>query len=453
MMEIRSDEVEVNSRVGFAATDLSARLQRLGLLRSRLDWLGIRGSDDQAGIAALLRGRPRTDLKPISEADLELLSRWGLVRWSDSPEPAARPLPTLPFVVAVNIELTYECNYMCSHCLQNGSRQSYSGQWIDTEIARRAIEHAWFAGLLRAGLNLTGGEPVHAASNLPELLETARGLNVPVRLNTNGWWGEASGIRVGDRKFGSAAEFVRWLREGPTQVLALSMDSRYVRDGVPWKPVATIIELCESEGLAFEMVSTGGMTRQEIEHMQAVAGADRDLFPIVSVDPVDIGCGRRYPFDAASTRWHDLEPPPCAWRGFYAPAFLHIEPGGGVRTCMYAPGSGSLGNLHREDLLSIINRFNRNHFVEIFRRGSEREFISKYVNPYAMRYRQPRDPCARAAIVSRVTEGVLRTRAPGTRGGHPQPTSEQLFEIHEQVASEYGLVVADPTKPNESRQP
>ena len=452
VMEIRSDKVNTNSRVNFAPTDLSARLQRLGLLQSRLGWLGIRGPNEQASVTALLSGRAHVAPTRISEQDLELLSKWGLLRFGDGPQPPARPVPALPFVFAVNIELTYECNYQCSHCLQDGLRQCYSGQWIDTVTAVLAIKHAWFAGLLRAGLNLTGGEPVHARSNLSALLETARGLGVPVRLNTNGWWGDASTIRLGDEKFDSPVDFIRWLRNGPTQVLALSMDSRYARDGIPWKPVARIIELCESEGLTFEMVATGGITRREIEHMQIEAGVGGGLFPVIS-GPVDIGCGRNDSEDAASTEPLTRVPPPCSWQGFYAPAVLHIEPGGGVRTCMYAPGSGSLGNLHREDLLSIVNRFNRNPFVRIFRRGRLPQFVSKFVDPYVSGYRQARHPCARAAIDSRVVEGVLRTRVPDTRGGHAPPTSEQLREIHEQIANEYGLKVADRTEPSRSRQP
>lgn len=134
--EIRSDDVSMTSRVSYVATDLSARLQALGLLRSRLDWLGIRGLDEQAAVAALLGARGRIHSPPISGQNLDLLSKWGLLRLSDSRQFPARPVPALPFVFAVNIELTYDCNYRCSHCLQNGLRQSYSGQWIDTKTAQ-----------------------------------------------------------------------------------------------------------------------------------------------------------------------------------------------------------------------------------------------------------------------------------------------------------------------------
>lgn len=78
--------------------------------------------------------------------------------------------------------------------------------------------------------------------------------------------------------------------------------------------------------------------------------------------------------------------------------------------------------------------------------------LLSYVDPYLARYRQARDPCARAAVASRVAEGILQSRVLATRRGHVAPTPEQLLEIHEKIAREYGLKAADDIEPNRSRQ-
>ena len=114
----------------------------------------------------------------------------------------------MAFVRAVNFELTYDCNWNCSHCLQQGVRQRRSGLWLSTDAGKQALHDAWFAGLVSAGVNFTGGEPFLPQSNLPEFVETARSLKIEVRINTNGWWGKQERVRVGDMEFRSPSHVV-----------------------------------------------------------------------------------------------------------------------------------------------------------------------------------------------------------------------------------------------------
>lgn len=120
--------------------------------------------------------------------------------------------PSLRFVEGINVELTYGCQLDCPHCLQADQRARGETAWADPEPIRRALIEALDLGLIRTGINFTGGEILRAGSPLPALLETTRALGVPVRLNTNGWWGRARRFLVGERRFDSAEVLIGWLQ-------------------------------------------------------------------------------------------------------------------------------------------------------------------------------------------------------------------------------------------------
>jgi len=127
-------------------------------------------------------------------------------RWLQAEELIAPGLPPagearLPFVFvrAINLELSYSCNLACSHCLQTPLRPQGQPYWLDPSLVRSLLEQAVELDLLGMGLNVTGGETFAAGSPLLEVIEIAAGLGLPVRANTNAWWGLQQNIRLGER--------------------------------------------------------------------------------------------------------------------------------------------------------------------------------------------------------------------------------------------------------------
>ena len=306
----------------------------------------------------------------VSSRELQTLTRWGLVA-SEAGAHCTQTLP-LPFVTAVNLELTYDCNLRCCHCLQQNLRERLAGTWLPTAVATRAITEAWFAGILTAGLNFTGGEIFAAESNLPELLRSAEDLGLPFRVNTNGWWGDKTDIRVGSRVFASSRHVVEWLKEMGMAILAVSFDQRYRQYPELWKPLISLVRQCERVGQDYQVVLTGAAPGSIDEVWNRIARQARVVprhMVIAPMEEIDIGGAA----NSTNTRFDPvslvsaLRHSPCRGRGFTRPSLLHIGPDGGVRTCLYASGCGSLGNITRESLLSTINRFNTNPIVRHFR--------------------------------------------------------------------------------------
>lgn len=102
-------------------------------------------------------------------------------------QPGARP--SLHWVEGINFELTYGCNLSCDHCLQADLRARGWSGWAAPGPIRQAILDAHALGWVGLGINFSGGEILRAGSPLPRLLETTAALGIPVRVNTNGWWG------------------------------------------------------------------------------------------------------------------------------------------------------------------------------------------------------------------------------------------------------------------------
>jgi MoaA/NifB/PqqE/SkfB family radical SAM enzyme len=357
-------------------------------LPERLSWLGINEGHTIQWLIDLNRAGWKTmDSIPPARI-LEKLRRFELISIDKSFSPESqkkfqhRKL-SLYFVQAINFELTYDCNMNCSHCLQKNLRARRPTKWISTETARHALQDAWFAGLAITGINFTGGEVFVPASNLPELVETARSLDLEVRINTSGWWGNKNNIQVGRLSFATPGHVIEWLRERNIAFLALSFDERYENNPESWQPVASIIRECERTGQNYQIVCTG-LTENQLREgwyrlVKDYGIVPRHLYP-VAMEMIDIG-------GAAKTANLPLKPShfanllihsPCEGKGFTRPIYLHVGPDGGVRTCLYSPGSGYLGNINKESLLHITNSFSTNPVASLFNQGDFKAFVQEY---------------------------------------------------------------------------
>jgi MoaA/NifB/PqqE/SkfB family radical SAM enzyme len=317
---------------------------------------------------------------------------------------------SLYFVQAINFELTYDCNMNCSHCLQKNLRARRPTKWISTETARHALQDAWFAGLAITGINFTGGEVFVPASNLPELVETARSLDLEVRINTSGWWGNKNNIQVGRLSFATPGHVIEWLRERNIAFLALSFDERYENNPESWQPVASIIRECERTGQNYQIVCTG-LTENQLREgwyrlVKDYGIVPRHLYP-VAMEMIDIG-------GAAKTANLPLKPShfanllihsPCEGKGFTRPIYLHT------------------------------NSFSTNPVASLFNQGDFKAFVQEYFEPYAFIYRNVEHTCAASALLARFIQEFEQFKNRKKK----DPSDENLQLIHSTVAKDFNL--------------
>ncbi len=92
----------------------------------------------------------------------------------------------------------------------------------------------------------------------------------------------------------------------------------------------------------------------------------------------------------------------CEGKGFYRPQFLHINPNGGVRTCMYASGASWLGNINNESLSEISDSFSRNPVVDFFSSNgaTKRNLVEKIYSGKDT----PKHPCSLAVKIADIVE-------------------------------------------------
>ncbi len=172
--------------------------------------------------------------------------------------------------------------------------------------------------------------------------------------------------------------------------------------------------------------------------VKALGRPPRFLRP-VNMEEVDIGGLKERSSDSLEVKelWKLPQYSPCKTKGFYQPTYLHVSPDGGIRGCMYAPGSGSLGNIRKDRMIDILNRAAENSVVKLFRNRNLEAFTEKYISPWAHLYRNIEHPCSASAVIARIEEGISRSRLELGR----EPGHKELEMIHKSVAKEYKMEV------------
>jgi MoaA/NifB/PqqE/SkfB family radical SAM enzyme len=403
-------------------TNAFRHLHKKGLLRSYLESLGLEGD------LQLSEALPRSVQKQLQEAGLAV-------------EQSERPAVGLPFeiVQALNFELTYGCNLACTHCLQDGLRPpNRSISWADLASVQRALREAKMLGLATEGVNFTGGEILVKDSPVLTLVRLAASLDIHVRVNTNATWGKKEGICIGSEHFATDIDVVRTFKEAGAMILALSLDDRYSTYPGLLDKVIAVAAACEEVGLTYQVVMTDAKEDLQTDAMsrltRAIGSAPRFLDG-AQMEVVDIGGSKEWTNGPMKTS--SLATLPyrsiCERKGFYRPWRLHISPDGGIRGCMYAPGSGYFGNIRKDRLIDVLNRAASNPVARLFRNKGLEEFTEKYIDPWSELYRKIKHPCAASVLLARLSEKITAERE---RFGR-EPTADELESIHRTVAAEY----------------
>jgi len=200
------------------------------------------------------------------------------------------------------------------------------------------------------------------------------------------------------------AALLHALKASGLTMLALSHDSRYSRDAMPMENLLFTIRLCEEVRMPYQLVFTEG---SEMERLSAVMtlrlilDSDLELMQPVASELVDIGGAADFPPERFS---HQLNIAPCQDRGFYRPHYLHVAPDGKVRSCMFAYGSSNVGDLTKEPLHAMLNRFPWSPIAEVFANKEKKEEARLLMKPYGQGYKPPVHECTRNIELARAFE-------------------------------------------------
>lgn len=312
-------------------------------------------------------------------------------------------------IESINFELTYECNSNCPHCLLKKARKDYKDYFLSYDLIKRLIADAFFSGLIKDGINFTGGEALLAKVNIFKLISYASSLGIPTRLFTNAFWGNKILFKAGDEFFTTPLALVKALKKSGLTHLSLSFDSRIDKNIKGVKQLTAIVHSCETIGLKYEIISsTNSRKKMEsfIDYLKVVLSMNEFKYMTpISLDLVDMGgANNYYKTDNVTKDIHKLITESyCKCKGFFRPNMITIAPDGGVRSCMYGIGLSNLGNINNYSFYSIINNFNDIVTTE-FRNKNISYYIDLLYEPYKNLYSDFHHPCSACVLIARLIQ-------------------------------------------------
>ncbi len=345
-------------------------------------------------------------------------------------------------IEAINLELTYECNSNCPHCLLKAVREAYKGKELSYTKIKSIIADAYFAGLLQNGINFTGGEALLANVDIFDLISYAASYGIPTRLFTNSFWGSKILFKVGNQRFASPLALIKMLKKSGLNQLALSFDSRIDKDKVGIKQLTSIIQACETIGLNYELISSNEAKTQLvsfIQYLKISMGLNELKFMTpITMDLVDMGGanGISIKLTNNSSLKDLISQSLCKSKGFYQPSVLTIAPDGNVRSCMYGLGICNLGNIHVQSLYEIINGFS-DEVTKAFADKKAFELADLLYEPHKNIYKPFCHPCSACVLLARLIQEYYQLAKTKS------VSKDDILKINLQVAKDLNLLKND----------
>lgn len=334
---------------------------------------------------------------------------------------------SLLFTVAVNFELTYQCNEYCPHCFQEKIREANKNQ-LSTGKVKEVIFQTYISGLCEMGINFTGGEVLGNRSDFLDILEYTHSLGISFRINTNSWWARKRDLSICGMLFRTADNLLKYLKSMGLKIVAFSFDDRYQGDLSLAENLLESIRLCEANHIDYDIIFTGVESSKMIDYIyqiKNILGLKLKYMTPGQSEMVDIGGAAN--LDRKNFAWQSNRMY-CKSKGFYRPRFLHVSPSGKIRTCLYGVGLSNFGDVSIESLPDLSNRFHGNSANAIFlNQEKQKELFEEFVNPYLGMYKTIFHECTKSIILAKTLEQILE-----------RPKS-QLQKIHNSIAAEMNL--------------
>lgn len=256
--------------------------------------------------------------------------------------------------------LTARCNATCTHCVTScgpDRTEALSKQ----DVIRLMNEAAAIHDGERLGFSLTGGEPFLDFDLLFDVVAHAGRLGAWISCVTNAFWARSEAV---------VENKLTMLRDSGLAALGVSV-SRFHQRFVPLLKVRRVLTIAEALGLSTEL--KGAVTKTDLEpgnvldQWKTQLDADKvHIFPI-------------FPFLREGAELPESEyyrepglPVQCCPN-----AVVCIEPTGSAVSCCGPAASSrflAIGNVHRESLSTINNRFNTAGTQTILREKGPIEF-------------------------------------------------------------------------------
>ncbi|MFZ4400086.1 MAG: radical SAM protein [Bacteroidales bacterium] len=348
----------------------------------------------------------------------------------------------IAFIEAINLELTYECNSNCPHCILKSHRTSFKDDELSFSKVKCIIADAYFAGLLQNGINFTGGEALLAKVDIFDLIRYAASYGIPTRLFTNSFWGNKLLFKVGNQRFPNALALIKMLKKSGLNHLAISFDSRIDKYKSGIKQLSSTVSACESIGLHYELVASNeskAMLNSFLEYMKTSVGfTELKYMTPITMDLVDMGGATDYTsaIDKKYSLKEMIQSSMCKGKGFYKPNMLTIDPKGGVRSCMFGVGLCNLGNINETNLFDIINDF-KDDVSMAFAENIAIDMIDILFEPHKEIYKPFTHPCSACVLLARLIQEYYKLMK-------TQNVSENdILKINQKVAKDLNLLKSE----------
>jgi MoaA/NifB/PqqE/SkfB family radical SAM enzyme len=430
-------------------TNLTCNLINSDLLKNRLNMAKLPVEKSNKLIYELFHIGVISQNEIIEDKNIERLTELGFIRkieiedllFENLKEKVLKSYKHFPIknIEAMNFELTYDCNSNCPHCILKSVRKSFHGNELSYECVQRIIADAYFAGLLQNGINFTGGEALLAKTDIFELIRYASSYGIPTRLFTNSFWGNKLFFKAANRRFTSPLSLIKKFKSSGLNQLSLSFDSRFDKDKVGVKQLSTIIQACETIGLHYEIISSPEIREhlnKFIEYLKLTLGINhlKYMTPI-TMELVDMGGAISFNHNNLSdlSLKELIDKSLCKSKGYFQPKMLTIAPNGDVRSCMYGLGLNNLGNIHKSNLLDVINDFEDEVSIA-FAEKQAFELADIIYEPYKEIYKPFSHPCSACVLLARLLQEYFMLKK------KKDFTNKQFLQMNYKVANDLNLL-------------
>lgn len=291
-------------------------------------------------------------------------------------------------------ELTTECDFTCAHC-----RNGFVRRTTETNIERLKKVSDVFQELGVQRYDFIGGEVTRYGEAWLDLAKyISRRANRTITVYTSGWWLEKTNFEAAGKRYADDVEYLADLRQSGVTHILFSIDGCEEVHDLSRKQKGLYRRILNS----FQRVKAANiqpritaMLRGELDRKTALSFAEiasaiyeglaacsvQEKIIRLTDDPmnhfsnfIDIGNGV-----ALKERKNKIASIPSRYlhcKAFYRPApSLRIMANGNLSVCPLLDAGEDFGNIHQQDILSMLNNLHRSFTYQLHARKEVKNYM------------------------------------------------------------------------------